>query len=69
MREDERCGRSKEVNRLELIGQRDASAASMQAPRIAPAVASSASSIFVFGGKHNGNALSSCELFDVQSGW
>ncbi len=46
-----------------------ASVASMLAPRIDSAVAtsSSSSSIFVFGGWHEGKYLSSCELFDAQS--
>ncbi len=44
-------------------------AASMQAPRSFLAIATSASSIFVLGGTQDENVLSSCELFDVQSGW
>ncbi len=42
-------------------------AASMQAPRSFLAIATSASSIFVFGGTHDGNVLSSCEMLDIQS--
>ncbi len=44
-----------------------AAAAPMQAPRTAPAVASSTSSIFVFGGWHQGSELASCEIFDAAS--
>ncbi len=44
-----------------------AAAASLQALRIAPAVASSTSSIFVFGGRHAFTDFSSCELFGTQS--
>ncbi len=44
-----------------------AAAAPMQVPRIVPAVASSASSIFVFGGRHFVTDHSFCELFDTQS--
>ncbi len=44
-----------------------AEAASMQARRVFPAVTSSASSMFVFGGGNEDNILSSCKMFDTQS--
>ncbi len=44
-----------------------AAAAPMQESRFAFAVASSTSSIFAFGGWHQGSELSSCEIFDAQS--
>ncbi len=44
-----------------------ASAPSMQEYRGAPAVTSSVSSIFVFGGRHDNDDLSTCEMFNTQS--
>ncbi len=40
-------------------------AASMQTPRISPAVTSSESSLFVFGGCQDEECLSSCEMFNI----
>ncbi len=57
------------VDVVSLYTGEDAAAAPMRRPRVDLAVASSASSIFVFGGTHEGNELSSCELVDTQSGW
>ncbi len=44
-----------------------ASAPSMLEYRGAPAVTSSVSSIFVFGGRRGSNDLSTCEIFNTQS--
>ncbi len=60
---------STDVLVVSLASGEATAAAPMQAPRFDPTVASSASSIFVFGGRHHGDFLSSCEIFVVQSGW